>query len=323
MIGSGASIVAQTAWWSPVVDRLGDAFVGPALRASAILVVAAVVSRLATRSIRRGVERAREPGRGPVGGLRRRLSLTEGDVPTVSHRRTQRAEALGSLAASTARVAVWVIAVLVALGTFGVEVGPLVAGAGIVGVALGFGAQDVVKDVLAGVFMLLEDQYGVGDVIDAGDAVGVVESVSLRSTRIRDLRGTLWHVPNGAIRRVGNLTQGWSRAVLDVSVAYEADLDRVMQVLAAAGAAMAADPDAGAALLDAPEVVGVEALGADGVVVRMTVRTSPGEQWAVTRDLRRRVKSALEGAGIEIPYPQRTVRVRHEDTFGSDAGPQA
>lgn len=305
MLASGTLRVAPVAQAMPDVARVLDALVGPALRALGIVVVAAVVSRLTARSIRRAVQRAREPGRGPVGGLRRRLAITEGEAPGGGERRVQRAEALGSLATSSVRVTVWVVAVLVALGTFGVDVGPLVAGAGIVGVAIGFGAQDVVKDVLAGVFMLLEDQYGVGDVIDAGDAVGVVESLSLRSTRIRDARGTLWHVPNGAIRRVGNLTQGWSRAVLDVPVAPDADLDRVLAVLAEAAAAMAADPVAGADLLEAPEVVGVEALGPDGVVVRLTVRTRPAQQWAVTRELRRRAKLALDGAGIPLASPAR------------------
>src|SRR5690606_4989578 len=133
---------------------------------------------------------------------------------------------------SVASLVIWVAAVFVAVGslrTTNIELGPLIAGAGIVGVALGFGAQSLVKDFLTGLFMLIEDQYGVGDIVDVGPATGVVEGITLRTTRLRDVEGVLWHVPNGEIKRVGNLSQQWSRAVLDVPVPYETDLDRAIE----------------------------------------------------------------------------------------------
>jgi small-conductance mechanosensitive channel len=293
-----------------------DALVEPALSLVLVLVLAVIANRLVARAIGRAIARARLPG--PGSELRRRLaggaaaSSDASEGPAVHARRVQRAEALGALATSAGRTVVWTLAGLVVLGTLGVELGPLVAGAGIVGVALGFGAQNVVRDLLAGVSMLIEDQYGVGDVIDVGDAIGVVEGISLRSTRVRSLNGTLWHVPNGEIRRVGNMTQGWSRAVLDIEVAYGTELAPVLDALASIGTDAAGDPALAPLLLDAPEVVGVERLGADGVTVRLMVRTVPGEQWRVSRELRRRVKESFDAAGIEIPFPQRTVWLRGE-----------
>ena len=146
-----------------------------------------------------------------------------GEIPSL--RRVQRAETVGALLASVASFGIWTLAALMALGTLGLDLGPLIAGAGIVGVAIGFGSQNLVRDFISGIFMLMEDQYGVGDVVDAGPATGTVEGVGLRTTRLRDVNGTLWHIPNGEIRRVGNRSQGWARALVDVEVAYSTDLD--------------------------------------------------------------------------------------------------
>ena len=223
---------------------------------------------------------------------------------------------MAALARSAASAVVWTLAALLVLGGLGVELGPLVAGAGVVGVALGFGAQNVVRDLLAGVSMLIEDQYGVGDVIDVGDAVGVVEGVSLRSTRVRSVDGTLWHVPNGEIRRVGNMTQGWSRAVIDLPIVDDADVERALGSLEALAAALAADGALSALLLGPPEVVGVEDLGIDGATVRMTARTLPGEQWRVGRELRRRAVAELGAAGIGIAVPRRVPRLDRDERAG-------
>src|SRR5690606_23478493 len=150
--------------------------------------------------------------------------------------------ALGTVFSSVVGFVVWTIAVVTILGsTFGVNVGPLIAGAGILGVALGFGAQDLVKDVLSGMFMLVEDQYGGGDVIDVGEATGIVEGLGLRTTRIRDVTGTLWHVPNGEINRVGNMSQQWSRALLDIGVGYTANVDEAAAVIKGVADDMAAE----------------------------------------------------------------------------------
>lgn len=228
-------------------------------------------------------------------------------------RRRQRLDALSAVLNSALALLVWTAAILIILGnTFGINLTPFLAGAGVLGIALGFGAQDLVKDFVSGVFMLIEDQYGVGDVIDVGDATGVVEKISLRTTRLRDVNGTVWHFPNGEIRRVGNLSQEWSRALLDVSVGYGADVDEASRVILTTAEAMADEPNYQRLFLARPEVWGVERVGVDGVAIRLVIKTVPGEQWAISRDLRRRIKVALDEAGIEMPYPQRTVWLRNQ-----------
>ena len=174
------------------------------------------------------------------------------------------------------------------LSELGIDLAPLLAGAGMLGVALGFGAQSVVRDFLSGMFMLLEDQYGVGDVIDAGDASGTVEGVSLRTTRLRDVEGVVWHVPNGEIKRVGNKSQQWSRAVLDVPVAFETDIEHAKRVIKETADAVWRRAPWSTMILGEPEVWGVEELGAQGVVIRLVVKTHPLEQWKVARELRAR-----------------------------------
>jgi moderate conductance mechanosensitive channel len=286
----------------PTAELL-DRLVEPVLQVVLIVVVAFVAIRLLRRFIRRLVGRVRSrESRGDLGG---------GAV--VSTRKAQRTEALGAVISSTVGFLVWTIALFTILGsTFGINVGPLVAGAGILGVALGFGAQDLVKDVLSGIFMLVEDQYGVGDVVDVGAATGVVEGIGLRTTRVRDVTGTLWHVPNGEIRRVGNMSQEWSRALLDIGVGYGSDVDEAAAVIKEVADTMAGEEEYARLFLAEPEIWGVESLGADSVAIRLVIKTRPGEQWAIARELRRRIKMALEQARIEIPFPQRTVWIRQE-----------
>src|SRR5215204_1508501 len=163
-----------------------------------------------------------------------------GEIPSL--RRVQRAETVGALLKSMASFGIWTLAGLMALGTLGLDLGPLIAGAGIVGVAVGFGSQNLVRDFISGIFMLMEDQYGVGDVVDAGPATGTVEGVGLRTTRLRDVNGTLWHIPNGEIRRVGNRSQGWARALVDVEVAYSTDLDDATRTIEQVAHDLYADP---------------------------------------------------------------------------------
>jgi small conductance mechanosensitive channel len=196
------------------------------------------------------------------------------------------------------------------LGKLGINLGPIVASAGIVGIALGFGAQNLVKDFLSGIFMILEDQYGVGDVIDVGDATGTVEAVALRTTRIRDVKGTVWHVRNGEITRIGNKSQGWSRALLDIPVAYGHSTDDVRALIKEIADAMWQDPEWTPKILEEPEVWGVEDLGADAVALRLVVKTAPLAQWAVSRELRSRIKKVFDERGIEIPYKQHTIWLR-------------
>jgi moderate conductance mechanosensitive channel len=281
---------------------------GPALQIVLILLIASVVLFLARRVIARSVAHAKEPDTGRS-RLRRREQREDA---TSSIRRAQRADALGALMSSVTTVVIWVLATFLILAEVGVNLAPLVAGAGVVGLAVGFGAQDLVSDFLSGVFMLAEDQFGVGDIIDVGEAVGVVEGVSLRTTRIRDVEGTLWHVPNGEIRRVGNSSQQWARSLLDIGVAYDTDVDTAIDVIERVANAMAEEDGYREQFLDAPDVWGVQSLGADSVDIRLVIKTQPGKQWAISRELRRRIKAAFDATGIEIPFPQRTMWVRDQ-----------
>ena len=288
-----------------------------------IFLFATVALLLLKRLIRRAVAAATEPKPATLG---RRRSLGEdgrAEVP-VSVRRAQRAEALGALASSVFSVLVWTMAVLILLSTaFGISLTPLLAGAGIFGLALGFGAQGLVSDFIAGIFMLAEDPYGVGDIIDVGDATGVVEGVSLRTTRIRDVTGTLWHVPNGQIARVGNMSQEWARALLDIAVAYGTDIDAASALILTIASDMASEEDYQEIFLDEPEIWGVENLGNDSVDIRLVIKTQPGKQWAIARELRRRIKNAFDAAEVEIPFPQRTVWLRTEQpvSLGGEEAP--
>jgi len=262
-----------------------------------ILVAAWVANRLVRRAIRRLVASMSED-RG-LAALKAPTALARtGEIPSL--RRVQRAETVGALLASVASFGIWTLAGLMALGTLGLDLGPLIAGAGIVGVAVGFGSQNLVRDFISGIFMLMEDQYGVGDVVDAGPATGTVEGVGLRTTRLRDVSGTLWHIPNGEIRRVGNRSQGWARALVDVELAYSTDLDDATGTIERVGHELYAEEQWAPKILEQPEVWGVEELGRDGIRVRLGAKTRPLEQWKVARELRARLKVAFDQAGIEV-----------------------
>jgi small conductance mechanosensitive channel len=266
-----------------------------------IAIGAWIANRLLHRAIRRFV---------------RRLGAGESMLARLAHddsaraRAVSRTETVSQVLGSIATATIYGIAALMVLGEIGIDLGPLLAGAGIAGVAIGFGAQSLVKDFLSGVFMLVEDQYGVGDIVDLGEADGTVEAVTLRSTRLRDVNGTVWHVPNGTITRVANKSQQWARALIDVSVAYDTDVRRASEVIKTVADALWREEPWAASILDEPEVWGVESLGADGVVIRLVIKTKPAEQWGVMRELRVRIKDAFDAEGIEIPFPQRTLWLR-------------
>ena len=260
------------------------------------------------------------------GRAHRAVAFLESSSPLSAERRVQRAQTMGSVLRSVSTGVIAVVVMLMVLAEIGLNIGPLLASAGILGVALGFGSQTLVKDFLSGIFMIAEDQYGVGDVVDLGEATGSVEAVGLRVTRLRDVNGTVWYVRNGEILRVGNQSQGWARAVLDIGVAYGEDVTRVQDLLREVGAGLHDDPEWGLLVMEPPEVWGVEALSADSVVVRLVVKTVPLEQWSVARELRRRIKAAFDANGVEIPFPQRTVWMRHGEPEASrpaDPGAQA
>ena len=296
--------------------ELNDRIVVTPAKIVLIFVLAFVITRVARRAVDRFMLRMR--GEIEEGGIRvrrrrrRQNTAADGDevivsTPVATMRAAQRAETIGTLLKSVISLAVWTFALLMTLSELGLNVGPLIAGAGFLGIALGFGAQNLVRDFLSGIFMLVEDQYGVGDVIDAGEASGTVEAVSLRTTRLRDIHGVVWHIPNGQIQRIGNKSQGWSRSLVDVSVAYSTNLDDAKKVIEGCAAQLRTEPDWAYEIIDDPEVWGVEDLGPDGIVIRLSVKTRPASQWRVSRELRERLKAALEAAGIEIPFPQRVV----------------
>ena len=305
--------------------RIAD-FAGRPVKVAIILIVAWIVNRMVRKWVDHAVESWLE-----------RRSTREDEVPRQSgevsghieelreaavrrarllieqrERSSQRTRTLGAVLRSIASFTVYGVAVMMSLGEFDVNLGPLIAGAGIVGVAVGFGAQSLVKDFLSGVFMLLEDQYGVGDVIDVGDTVGVVEEVKLRSTQVRDINGTLWHIPNGSIRRVANMSQDWGRVVLDVDVAYDTDIDAAIAVIKRVADSAWHEQIPDATIIEEPTIAGIQNFGESAITIRLMAKTEPGEHWSASRELRARIKEALDEAGIEIPFPQRTIWVRSE-----------
>jgi moderate conductance mechanosensitive channel len=267
-----------------------------------LLVLAAVLRWFLHRLISRLVQRAAEGLPSPV--LRRRRE-TRPNQPSalVSGRRKQRAETMGSLLKSIASIVIFTIFGITAIAELGYPVGPLIASAGVVGVALGFGAQSLVKDFLSGIFMIFEDQYGVGDVVDLGEAIGTVEAVGLRVTRLRDVEGTVWYVRNGEILRVGNQSQNWARTVLDIPVALNQDLHRVQEVLRDVAHDLWDDEDYKNLIIEEPEVWGIQDLTPNWVTIRVTLKTAPLEQWAVAREMRQRIKIRFDHEGIELPHP--------------------
>lgn len=278
------------------------------------LVVLAVSRWLITRTVRSVVDGGARVRRG---AQRLLLSTRVGAAvidanPLAVARRVQRAETMGSVLRSTAAFVV-AIGVLTAVANINDwDLGPVLASAGVVGVALGFGAQTLVKDFLSGIFMLVEDQYGVGDVVDLGEASGTVEAVGLRVTQVRDLQGTLWYVRNGEVLRVGNKTQGWSRAIVEVRVGPDQDVERVDAVLRGAATSLAADETVGPMLLDEPEVTSYEDLTGESVLLRAMVKTAPSKQWDVQRELRSRIRAALATEGVPLALPRREVLVERE-----------
>ncbi len=280
--------------------RYSDVLIGKPLALLGLLLLAVAIRWLVHQVIGRVVRRAAH------GVLPDRVNLV------TNERRRQRAEAMGSLLKSMVTGLVVAVFGTMMLSEIGVDIAPIVASAGIVGLALGFGAQSLVKDFLSGVFMILEDQYGVGDDVDLGEAIGTVEAVTLRITRVRDVNGTVWYVPNGQIVRVGNQSQNWARTVLDVNVAYHEDLTRVRRVLGEVAHDLWEDDDFRGQVIEEPSVWGVQDLGVDGVTVRVVLKTTPGLQWAVAREMRQRIKARFDHEGIEMPLPQRVVWQRQQ-----------
>jgi small conductance mechanosensitive channel len=288
---------------SVLPTHLGEVLLTRSLKVAAVLVVAFALNRLARWMVRRLVRSLqRQQVQQRLASIRaktpRALRSTE---PLPSLRRSQRADAIGALVRNLSSVVIWLVASGWILQILGVQLGPLVAGAGFVGLAIAISAQQMVTDFLAGIAMLLEDEYGVGDVIDVGPATGEVERVGLRTTQLRAVDGTVWHVRNGEIDRVGNLSRDWRRVLLDVEVARGADLPLATRTVEHAAQELYQDEQWRPWLLDEPEIWGVEGLGPASTTIRLGLKTRPSKRDEVARELRARVDEAIEQAGIRPP----------------------
>jgi small conductance mechanosensitive channel len=288
-------------WVGNLTDSTSAANVGeilsPWVTVLVIVLGAVIANRLLRRVVRRAVARWENAASRTVAGRRVRL-LPEPSAPTPTARRHERAQTIARGLASLTSIVVWIIAAALILSVFGISGSAVLTSAGLIGVALAFGAQNLLRDLINGAFIIMDDQIGVGDVVDLGLASGTVEDVSLRTTRLRDVEGVVWYVPNGGIARVGNTSQQWSRAVLDIPVSYGTDIDRAQQVIAEAANALAQDPAWSDQILAPPELWGVEKFTLDAITIRLVVKTVPHEQWRVARELRSRIKLALDTAGI-------------------------
>lgn len=298
-------------FWDSVTEALGG--YGPAVRIIGLVLagiatslILRVVIRRIVNQVVRGVKRAHK-----VDDTRELTSS-----PLAAMRSVQRTRTLGSVLNNTSTWVIVTVVAILALTELGFSVTALVASAGILGAALGFGAQSLIKDVLNGLFMVFEDQLGVGDVVDLGVAEGVVERVGIRITEIRDVSGTLWFVRNGEILRVGNKTQDWSRVILDLPVPYNSNIDEIQNLLLESAKEFAQSPGWRRKIMEDPEVWGVQSLSAEAVTLRLVVKVRAGEQWAAERALYRALKDALDKRQVDIPALNRMV----VDTFEGSRG---
>jgi small conductance mechanosensitive channel len=298
--------------------------VSEGLRILFVIVVALIVRAAAHRVINKLTERAAtatlpvaqviRPHRASAAAVAAAAAAAAaaGDTPVLvqedgTERREQRARALGSILRSGVSILVFGIAVLTILGDLGFDLTPLLLSTTVLGVALGFGAQNLVRDYLAGILMLVEDHYGVGDTINVNDATGTVEAMTLLSTQLRDVNGVVWHIRNGTIESVGNESQGWSRAVIDYPVPYEEDLARIRALMEQAAGSMFRERGWRKLMLEKPEVWGAQELSSKEVTMRIVAKTAPMRQWEVARELRARVKATLDAAGVTPAGPDTIV----------------
>ncbi len=286
----------------PWLAESSDAIIVTPLRIVLIVLVALLVRSIINRCIKRMMT-ASAKGRGPgiLKPFRERVPnlLSDADsVELLGDRRRQRAQTIGTALRSLVSWFIYAIMAMLILAELNVNLGPILASAGVVGLALGFGAQALVKDILSGMFMLMEDQYGVGDVIDVGEAIGTVEVVGLRITTIRDLSGALWYVRNGEIIRVANHSQSWAQVVLNVPLGAKADVDVAAEAIKRAATELTEDPEFSEHILDAPDAQGIVDLGVDATRFRVVLKTTSDQQWAIGRALRGRITQALREAGV-------------------------
>ncbi len=311
--GNNPGIACRLAWDlthnSRAAQLVKDWLAGPVSQAGRIafvVVLALLVRAIINRLINKVTERAATATL-PVTPNGRAHKAASAVHLAGTERRSQRARALGSILRSAVSVIVFGIAALTILGILGFNLAPLLASTAVLGVALGFGAQNLVRDYLAGLLMLVEDHYGVGDTINAGVATGTVEAMTLLTTRLRDVNGVVWHIRNGTIDSVGNESQGWSRAIIDYPVPYGEDLARVRALMEQAATSLYRERGWKKLMLEKPEVWGAQELSSKEVTMRLVAKTAPMRQWEVARELRARVKATLDAAGIQPAGPDTIV----------------
>jgi small conductance mechanosensitive channel len=294
-----SSVVDDVNSWLDAVP-LGEVF-EIALVLLLALLAHIIVVRVIRTLVRRAIDKAPAKQRS---NRSRNSSMDEGVFAQLQERTKQRAQAIGTLARSTAVLVIWTTAIITVLSIVGINVTPILASAGVLGVVIGFGAQTLVGDYLAGISMIIEDQLGVGDIVNVGDVTGTVEEVALRYTRIRDFFGTVWYIRNGQMNFVANQSQGWTNAIVDIPIATDSDLTLVRDTVNAAGEEMLTKGDFAHDFLAAPAFGGIEAITGDAVTVRISARIRPEHQFAVTRAVREQMRDALTSAGIKIPLPR-------------------
>ncbi len=287
----GEAVVEAASWLTELIASA----IEPAIAITVIVLLAMLALRILRMMVNRAAQKI----------------LQRNDRP--SRELQLKADTLSSVLENAGRMVVFLIATMMVLSNVGLNIGPLLASAGVVGLAVGFGAQSLIKDFITGFFILLEDQYGVGDVVTINGATGTVEFISLRRTTIRAIDGTVITIPNGEILQVSNLTKDWARAVLDMDISYGDDIDRAIEVISQELEGIETDEQIGDVIIAPAEVLGVIALGPYQVTIRAWVKTQPMEQWGVQRELFKRLKLALDRNGITIPFPHQVTLVRSEN----------
>jgi len=280
-------------------ETLRDTVGGRALGTTAVLIGAIVVLLAVNRSIKRWSSRVE-------------MRYTDSDDHS-DRERGQRLVTLTSVMQMLLKLVVWTIVILTVMGIWGIPMSPFIAVAATIGIAVGFGAQDLVKDVIAGFFILVEDQFGIGDVVTIAGVSGTVEAIKLRTTVLRDLNGNAHHVPNGQIGVASNLTPDYARVVADIGVSYDTDVDRAIEVIADEMSRLANDPDWAPDFLEPPTMLGVNKLDESAVVVRVLATVITEQRWAIKREFLRRIKNRLDAEGIEIPYNYMNVVIQSDE----------
>ncbi|MDV6012116.1 mechanosensitive ion channel domain-containing protein [Haloechinothrix sp. LS1_15] len=297
-----AQAEAVSDWFAAQIGPFVTGLINVAIIIVLAVVLRFVAHRLITRLVNRIISSHQRLNQTKTRASRAAQETSQ-DAAHREERRAAHVHTVGGVLGSVATVVIFGVAFVMILAEFGISIGPILASAGVLGLAIGFGAQSLVQDFLAGLFMMLEDQFGVGDVIDAGDAVGTVEAMTLRITKIRDLDGGLWHVRNGEILRVCNMNQDWANAVVELPLDYSVDIAHAKRVIEDGLQELTTDPEIQSQVLDQPDVSGVVGIGNGAVTMRIIIKTKPGAQWALGRAVRAHLKQVFDREGIKVAYP--------------------